>query len=137
MSFSYTLEGQTYPDWNLTFALSDEVTDMDALEGLAVEQDPTAANTVKLATDGGKIVGFILIAENGKNQGEGITVTVAMKGGFKVKTSAQLSVGDYVCGAGNGAVKASMSSDATPVPVPTDVQIWEVRSASEAVALKA
>lgn len=136
MSYDYTLEGQTYPDWNLTFALSDVVTDMDALEGLAVEQDTTAANTVKLATDGGKIFGFILVAENGKNQGEGITVTVATKGGFKVKSSAQLAVGDYVCGAGNGAVKASVTSGETPTAVPTDVQIWEVRSASEAVAFK-
>lgn len=131
--FDYTMEGLTYPDFNLTFKLTDAVTDMDALEGLAVEQDTTAANSVKLATDGGKVIGFIVVAENGVSQGEGITVTVSTKGGHKVKTSAQLAVGNYVCGAGNGAVKASVSSDETPVAVETDIRVWEVRSATEAV----
>lgn len=125
--FDYTMEGLTYPDFNHTYKLTDEVTDMAALEGLAVEQDTSAANAVKLATDGGEIVGFIFAAENGINQGEGITVTVATKGGHKVKTAAQLSVGDYVVGGGNGAVKAA-GAGAT-----SDIKVWEVRSASEAV----
>lgn len=133
MSFDYTIEGLTYPDFNITYKLTDSVTNMDALEGLAVEQDTTAANSVKLATDGGKVVGFILVAENGASQGEGITVTVSTKGGHKVKTSAELSVGDYVCGAGNGAVKASKSGND---PVETDIKVWEVRSASEAVVFQ-
>ena len=136
MSFDYTVEGLTYPDFNHTYKLTDSVTDMNALEGLAVEQDKTAANSVKLATDGGEVIGFILVAENGASQGEGITVTVSTKGGHKVKTSAQLSVGDYVCGAGNGAVKASVSSDETPVAVKTDIRVWEVRSATEAVVFQ-
>lgn len=125
--FDYTMEGLTYPDFNHTYKLTDNVTNMAALEGLAVEQDTTAANAVKLATDGGEVVGFIQSAENGINQGEGITVTVATKGGHKVKTSTQLSVGDYVVGAGNGEVKAAGSG------VVTDIKVWEVRSASEAV----
>lgn len=125
--FDYTMEGLTYPDFNHTYKLTDNVTDMVALEGLAVEQDTSAANAVKLATDGGEVVGFIQSAENGINQGEGITVTVATKGGHKVKTSAELSVGDYVVGAGNGAVKAAGNG------VVTDIKVWEVRSASEAV----
>jgi len=125
--FDYTMEGLTYPDFNHTYKLTDNVTDMAALEGLAVEQDTSAANAVKLATDGGEVVGFIQSAENGINQGEGITVTVATKGGHKVKTSAELSVGDYVVGAGNGAVKAAGNG------VVTDIKVWEVRSASEAV----
>lgn len=136
MSFDYTMEGLTYPDFNHTFKLTNAVTDMDALEGLAVEQDTTAANSVKLATDGGKVVGFILVAENGASQGEGITVTVSTKGGHKVKTSAQLSVGDYVCGAGNGAVKASVTAGENPTAVETDIRVWEVRSASEAVVFQ-
>lgn len=125
--FDYTMEGLTYPDFNHTYKLTDNVTDMAALEGLAVEQDTTAANAVKLATDGAEVVGFIQSAENGINQGEGITVTVATKGGHKVKTSAELSVGNYVVGAGNGAVKAAGNG------VVTDIKVWEVRSASEAV----
>ena len=125
--FDYTMEGLTYPDFNHTYKLTDSVTDMAALEGLAVEQDTTAANAVKLATADGEIVGFILRAEDGTNQGEGISVTVATKGGSKVKTSAELSVGDYVVGAGAGAVKAAGNG------VVTDIKVWEVRSASEAV----
>ena len=130
MSFDYTMEGLTYPDFNHTYKLTGDVTDTDALEGLAVEQDTTAANSVKLATDGGEVVGFILVAENGVSQGEGITVTVSTKGGHKVKTSAQLSVGAYVVGAGNGAVKAAGNG------VKTDIKVWEVRSASEAVVFQ-
>lgn len=136
MSFDYTMEGLTYPDFNHTFKLTDSVTDMDSLEGLAVEQDTSAANAVKLATDGGEVVGFILVAENGVSQGEGITVTVATKGGRRVKTSAQLSVGDYVCGAGNGLVKASVSSGETPAAVKTDIKVWEVINATTAVVFQ-
>lgn len=128
--FDYTMEGQTYPDWNLTFALSDSVTDMNSLEGLAVELDSTAANTVKLATDGADVIGFIFVAENGVNQGEGITVTVSMKGGRRVKTSARLSVGDYVVGAGNGLVKAA-GAGAT-----SDIRVWEVIDDSTAVVFQ-
>lgn len=130
MSYDYTLEGQTFPDWNLTFALSDSVTDMASLEGLAVEQDTSAANTVKLATDGSKIVGFIFAAENGVNQGEGITVTVAMKGGFRVKTNARLSVGAAVVGAGNGAVRAVASGESS------DIRVWESIDNSTAIVFK-
>lgn len=130
MSYDVTLEGITYPDWNLTFALSDNVTDMAALEGLAVELDSTSANTVKLATDGAAIVGFIFAAENGVNQGEGIVVTVSTKGGIRAKTSAQLSVGDYVVGAGNGAVKAA-TGGAT-----SDIRVWEVIDATTAVVFQ-
>lgn len=128
--FDYTMEGQTYPDWNLTFALSDSVTDMNSLEGLAVELDSTAANTVKLATDGADVIGFIFVAENGINQGEGVTVTVSMKGGRRVKTSAKLSVGDYVVGAGNGLVKAAGSN------AKSDIRVWEVIDDSTAVVFQ-
>lgn len=133
MSFDYTMEGLTYPDFNHTFKLTDSVTDMDSLEGLAVEQDTSAANAVKLATDGGKVIGFILVAENGVSQGEGVTVTVATKGGRRVTTAAQLSVGDFVCGGGNGTVKASKSGDNA---VETDIRVWEVINATTAVVFQ-
>ena len=130
MSFDYTMEGLTYPDFNHTFKLTDSVSDMDSLEGLAVEQDTSAANAVKLATDGGEVVGFILVAENGISQGEGITVTVATKGGRRVKTSTKLSVGDYIVGAGNGAVKKVDGG------VKTDIKVWEVINATTAVVFQ-
>ncbi len=133
MSFDYTMEGLTYPDFNHTFKLTDSVSDMDSLEGLAVEQDTSAANAVKLATDGGKVIGFILVAENGVSQGEGVTVTVATKGGRRVTTAAQLAVGDFVCGGGNGAVKASKSGDNA---VETDIRVWEVINATTAVVFQ-
>ena len=133
MSFDYTMEGLTYPDFNHTFKLTNSVTDMDSLEGLAVEQDTSAANAVKLATDGGKVIGFILVAENGVSQGEGVTVTVATKGGRRVTTAAQLSVGDFVCGGGNGTVKASKSGDNA---VETDIRVWEVINATTAVVFQ-
>lgn len=136
MSFDYTMEGLTYPDFNHTFKLTDSVTDMDSLEGLAVEQDTTAANAVKLATDGGKVIGFILVAENGVSQGEGITVTVATKGGRRVTTAAQLSVGDFVCGGGNGTVKASVTVGDNPTAVETDIRVWEVINATTAVVFQ-
>jgi len=130
MSFDYTMEGLTYPDFNHTFKLTDAVSDMDSLEGMAVEQDTSAANAVKLATDGGEVVGFILVAENGVSQGEGITVTVSTKGGRRVKTSAELSVGDYIVGAGAGAVKAAGTG------VKTDIKVWEVINATTAVVFQ-
>lgn len=128
MSYDYTVEGITYPDFNITFTLSDEVTDTDALEGLAVEQDTAHANCVKLATADAKIIGFITTAENGKNQGEGITVTVATKGGRRVKTSARLAVGNSVVGAGNGAVKAATGAN--------DTLVWEVIDDNTAVVFQ-
>lgn len=130
MSFGYTMEGFTHNEFNITLALSDKVTDLASLEGLAVEQDTSAANTVKLATNGGKIFGFIFQAEDGKNQGEGISVTVATKGGYRVKTAAKLKVGDAVVGGGNGAVKAA-GEGAT-----SDIAVWEVIDDETAVVYK-
>ena len=57
MAYDVTLIGQTQPDFNYTFAISDTITDGDAVLGLAVCQDTTAKNTVKLATDGSDILG--------------------------------------------------------------------------------
>lgn len=126
MSYDYTVEGFSYPSFNLTFKLSGSHTDMNALEGLAVEQDATSANTVKLAGDGAQIVGVILVAEDGRAQGEGITVTVAMKGGHRMTYAGESApaVGSYLVGAGAGAVKAAGSG------VVTDIRVWEVDSAN-------
>lgn len=126
--FGYTVEGFSVPGFNWTFALSDEVNDTDSLEGLAVEQDTAHANTVKLATDGGKILGFIVVAEDGKSQGEGITVTVSLKGGHRVATSEQLAVGDTIEGAGDGKVKKSENG--------SDIVVFEAIDANTAVVLQ-
>lgn len=127
--FGYTVEGFSLPDFNWTFALSDEVANTDSLEGLAVEQDTAHANTVKLATDGGKILGFILVAEDGKSQGEGITVTVSLKGGHRVASSAELAVGDHVVGAGAGKVKKDTANA-------SGIVVFEAIDANTAVVLQ-
>lgn len=127
--FGYTVEGFSVPGFNWTFALSDEVNDTDSLEGLAVEQDTAHANTVKLATDDSKILGFIVLAENGKSQGEGITVTVSLKGGHRVATSEQLNVGDHVIGAAGGKVKKDAESA-------SDIVVFEAIDANTAVVLQ-
>lgn len=127
--FGYTVEGFSVPGFNWTFALSDEVDNTDSLEGLAVEQDATHANTVKLATDDGKILGFILVAEDGKSQGEGITVTVSLKGGHRVASSEQLAVGDHVVGAGAGKVKKDAASA-------SGIVVFEAIDANTAVVLQ-
>lgn len=130
MSFDYTMEGLTHPDFNVTCALSDKVSDLDSLENLAVEQDTSAANTVKLATAGGKIFGFILVAEDGTNQGEGITVTVQTKGGYRVKTTAKLEVGTAVVGGGDGAVQAAGEGASS------NVTVWESVDDTTAIVYK-
>lgn len=127
--FGYTVEGFSVPGFNWTFALSDEVDNTDSLEGLAVEQDTTHANTVKLATDDGKILGFILVAEDGKSQGEGITVTVSLKGGHRVASSEQLAIGDHVVGAGAGKVKKDAASA-------SGIVVFEAIDANTAVVLQ-
>ena len=61
MSYGVTLKGLTFPDFNITFNLTDTVTNVDDVIGLAVTQDTSAANSVKLATDGAEILGRILV----------------------------------------------------------------------------
>ena len=124
MAYDVTLIGQTQPDFNYTFAISDTITDGDAVLGLAVCQDTTANNTVKLATDGSEIFGQIIMYEDRTSQGDGKVVTVATRGGmkFKVKSGESITVGDAVVGAGNGEVRKKVgASDTTTGDV-----VWEV-----------
>lgn len=74
--------------------------------GKAVTLDATAANTVKLAGDGDKILGILEVVEV-RSQDSVITVTVALYGGYKflVNPNATASspdetpaVGDYLEG---------------------------------------
>lgn len=125
MSYSYTMKGFTYPDFHVTLKLSgsDLPTDMNQLQGLAVSQDVNSANSVKLAEDGGEVLGVIFQAENGISQGEGISVTVALKGGYGVPyEGAAPAIGDKVVGAGSGKIKAGESGHG---------RVWEVDSANK------
>lgn len=126
MSYNVTLQGQTFPDFNLTFAISGTISDTDAVCGLAVCQDTTAANTVKLATDGSEILGQILVVEDRTNQAEGVVASVACIGGmkFKLKADESVSVGDHVVGAGNGEVRKAVAGTDTSVGLP----VFEVQT---------
>lgn len=125
MSYSYTMKGFTYPDFHVTLKLSGSnlPTDMNQLQGLAVSQDVNSANSVKLAEDGGEVLGVIFQAENGISQGEGISVTVALKGGYGVPyEGAAPAIGDKVVGAGSGKIKAGEAGHG---------RVWEVDSANK------
>lgn len=125
MSYNVTLIGQTFPDFNLTFSISDTITDTDAVLGLAVCQDTAAANTVKLATDGSEILGRIFVVEDGASQGEGVVATIERVGGMKlpVATGETIAVGDEVVGAAGGKVRKKTESDDAK-----GLKVWEVGS---------
>lgn len=118
------MKGFTYPDFHVTLKLSgsDLPTDMNQLVGLAVSQDVNSANTVKLAAADEEILGVIFQAENGVSQGEGITVTVALKGGYAVEYDGTApAIGDKVVGAGAGKIKTGESGHG---------RVWEVDEAN-------
>lgn len=118
----------TVPANDLTFILADEIKEEHV--GLAVVQDSSAANTVKLATDGAKILGRLENVEDRKV--EGIKVgAVKIIGGMALKKSGDIAVGDMVLGAGNGLVK----KDATSAGAISDLAVWEVNG-DEVIVVK-
>lgn len=118
----------TVPANDLTFILADEIKEEHV--GLAVVQDNSAANTVKLATDGAKILGRLENVEDRKV--EGIKVgAVKIIGGMALKKSGDIAVGDMVLGAGNGLVK----KDATSAGAISDLAVWEVNG-DEVIVVK-
>lgn len=119
-----TLKG-TIPDNDLTFVAASDI-DVNA-EGLVVTQDTSAANTVKLTTDGSAILGRLerfgdRAATIGYN-----TCTVKLVGGMELKCASSYSapaVGDKVVGAAGGYVRKATGSEAS------DITVWEVRDGS-------
>lgn len=120
-----TIKG-TNPGNGLTFILEDSITEEHV--GLAVTQDKTAANKVKLAGDGDPILGKLLNVENRSVIGVK-TGAVQVIGGVELKkSSASIAVGDTIEGAGNGEVKKSTTG--------TNIAVWEVKTNSVIVMLK-
>lgn len=115
-----TLKG-TIPDNDLTFILASDIKAEHV--GLAVAQDTSAANTVKLAGDGDAIVGRLESFED-RTATEGVVVgAVKLVGGLELKKSgASMNVGDSVVGAGAGLVKAGSTANG--------IVVWEVRTDS-------
>ena len=128
MAYDVTLIGQTEPDFNFTFAISDNITDGDAVLGLAVCQDTSAANTVKLATDGSEILGQIIMYEDRTSQGDGKVVTVATRGGMKfpVKAGESIAVGDVIVGGGSGKVREKVTGQTSGNDTVNGDVVWEV-----------
>lgn len=118
----------TVPANDLTFILANDIKEEHV--GLAVMQDSSAANTVKLATNGAKILGRLENVEDRKV--EGIKVgAVKIIGGMALKKFGEIAVGDMVLGAGNGLVK----KDTTSAGAISDLAVWEVNG-DEVIVVK-
>lgn len=105
-------KGRYLEDFQEYFYLAAGITAADV--GKAVELDATGDQKVKLATDGGIIIGRLEVVEDRKQ--EGILVgTVSLKGFnyFPVATAAMagLTVTETIVGAGNGEVKAAAANN--------------------------
>lgn len=97
--------------------------------GKAVSLDATAANSAKLAADGAQIIGVLGSYEDRVQEGVKVG-TVMMKGGFKVSNAANaVAVGNYVVGAGSGAVKPAAEG------VVTKAQVVEIIDSTNCVIL--
>lgn len=103
-------KGRYLEDFQEYFYLDSTITAADV--GKAVEIDATGEQKVKLATDGGIIIGRLEVFEDRKQ--EGIKVgTVSLKGFgyFPIKASltgvSAVRIGDTIVGAGSGEVRAA------------------------------
>jgi len=114
-----SLSGIFIEDFLFPFNLKSGITTSDV--GKAVALDTSAANTVKLAGDGDRIIGRLETVEN--RLSEGILVgTVSLKGGLKfpVKSGETVAIGDTIQGAGSGEVKTiAVSTDTDGTGTPT------------------
>ena len=104
-----TLEGVSYPDFNISVNLASGITTDDL--GKAVSWDSSAANTVKLAADGDLILGQLVIVEGRAQEGT-LVGTVATKGGmtFPKSASTTITIGQELVGAGSGLVKGATAT---------------------------
>lgn len=123
-----TLKGAV-PDNNLTFVLDSAITEAD--EGKLVMQDTSAANKVKLCTDGAEILGKLFKYED--RTVERVKVgTVILVGGleFPVAEGVTLNVGDKVVGAAGGYCRKAGNGESS------DIAVWEVLSNGNVVVIK-
>lgn len=112
-----SIKGITHDDFQYTFNVkASTVVDADA--GVkAVSVDTAAANQVKLAADGDRILGLLSVYE--KRVAEGVEVgTVSLHGGyvFTMKLSPNMgtempAIGDFIVGAGSGLVRKATTAE--------------------------
>lgn len=116
----------TVPANDLTFILADGIKEEHV--GLAVVQDSTASNTVKLAGDGDLIFGRLENVEDRKVEGIKVGAVKIIGGMAFKKSEATVAVGDKVVGAGSGLVKKGADST-------SDLAVWEVNG-DEVIVVK-
>lgn len=116
----------TVPANDLTFILAKGIKEEHV--GLAVVQDSTASNTVKLAEDGDLIFGRLENVEDRKVEGIKVGAVKIIGGMAFKKSEADVAVGDKVVGAGNGLVKKDAGST-------SDLAVWEVNG-DEVIVVK-
>lgn len=99
-----SLRGMTHEKFHYPFYLAAGIVAADV--GKAVSLDATAANTVKLAGAGEKVIGMLVSWENRAVE-DVLVGTVTLRGGFRFQKAAAadaIVVGDTVVGAGAGEV---------------------------------
>lgn len=119
----------TRPSDDLTFVLNADIKQDHV--GLAVTQDATAPNTVKLAGAGDAIFGRLENYED-RTKTEGVVVgRVKIIGGmaFKKGTDDSIAVGDAIIGAAGGLVTKISSTQSS------DLKVWQV-SGDEVIVVK-
>ena len=103
------------------------ITANDVLKPVVI--DTSAANTVKLASDGEVITGIIDKMEDLTSQAQGIVLTIAFRFGDEVTYTGELAVGDLVVADGNGGVRKVVTSGESADTIPAGVtlpRVWEI-----------
>lgn len=128
------LDGITFPEFQFTMLISGSGLTAATVEGFAVSQDTTAANTCKLAADDDQIIGRVVKFEARTNEGTNlVTVATRFINKLPIKSGETVAVGDTVVGAGAGEVK-TYKETAVSVPRRWDNYVVAVESGFATVA---
>lgn len=99
----------------------------------------TAANTIKLASDGDVILGLLEQVEDRRSQAQGVIATVAFEFGARVSYTGTLNVGDLVVADGNGGVRKVKAGEAEGNDtIPAGVvlpRVFEIDSAAKTAVI--
>jgi hypothetical protein len=127
-----SLRGMYHDEFQYPFLLAAGITKAD--QGKAVTPDASAANTVKLAGDGDRIIGRLEVVEIRVQEGINIG-TVSIQGGldYPLKNGeAALANGDMVVGGGGGTIRKAGAGVFS-----TFVATGEVSPSGQPVVIKA
>lgn len=112
-----------------TLIAPDTMTQADVGKVVALD---TAANTIKLASDGDVILGLLEQVEDRRSQAQGVLATVAFEFGARVSYTGELDIGDLVVANGNGGVRAAGDSIPGGVVLP---RVFEIDSAAKTAVI--